>query len=270
MKLLFLFLISIQSFAMAAKPTQCTCPCPTATPAPTAVPTPVPTASPTPRPSPTPTPSPKVYSLQFTINDWRDVWGNSNSNGALTKFDGEKVSFTTRQITGQSGVDSSGKAIGTTSIFLMSKYFDANPVKDFRATISFKNKAATRIGTPYNAWEGCLWFIFNATTNQNAKPFNYIAFKTKPSTGGLEGGYAYDSVGQYFWNLSAPQFVFPFLVDQSVIVEKIGRKITVFKDGKQISTSTIDAAKIKDIAGSIGLYTEDGSVEVSKLVVEKL
>lgn len=263
---LFLFLISTQTHAMAPKPAQCTCPCPTATPAPTIAPTP----SPTPKPSPTPTPRPNVYSLQFTINDWRDVWGNSNTSGALTRFEGDKVTFTTRQITGQSGVDSSGNAIGTTSIFLMSKYFDANPVKDFRATINFKNKAATRIGTPYNAWEGCLWFIFNAATSNNAKPFNYIAFKTKPSSGGLEGGYAYDSVGQYFWNLSAPNFVFPFLVDQSVIVEKIGKKITVFKDGKQISTAIIDASKIKDIAGSIGLYTEDGSVEVSKLVIERL
>ena len=253
---------------MAAKPNECTCPCPTASPSP--IPTAAPTPSPTPKPSPTPTPNPKIYTHGFTQNEWRDVWGNSNSSGALTKFDGEKVSFTTRQITGQSGVDSSGNAVGTTSIFLMSKYFDANPVKDFRATINFKNKAFTRVGSTPNAWEGCLWFIFNAATAQNAKPFNYVSFKTKPSTGGLEGGYAYDSVGQYFWSLPAPNIVFPFLVDQSVVVEKIGKKITVFKDGKQISSSTIDAAKIKDVAGSIGLYTEDGSVEVSKLVVERL
>lgn len=188
--------------------------------------------------------------------------------GARITYSPTYLEFETKQITGDSGIDDQGNAVGTTSILLLSNYFTQHPVKDFEATITFKNIKFTRIPTG-NLWEGCLWFIFSAPVNGKDKPFNYLSFKTGPDGWGLEGGTAFDSVGQKFWPM--PQTtVWPFGTPATVKVRKLGQRVTVWNNGVQIYDATITLDKFYNVPGTIGLYTEDGFVGVSQVDVVPL
>ncbi len=203
--------------------------------------------------------------MTFNATDWQDVYEMVKYGGAQISYSPNYIDFVTKAIQGTSGIDpSTGLAVGTTSILLRSNYFSAHPVKDFEATVTFKNIKFTRIGTP-NGWEGCLWIAFNASTTSD-KPWNYFALKTT----GLEAGTAFNQVGQKYWATNGSTVKFPQGQAFTVVIKKVGRSVSLKVNGVVAWSGTIPATDIYDVPGTFDIYTEDGEVAVSQFDVKSL
>ena len=260
-------------------PTPVPSPTPTPTPRPSPTPSPSPSMSPTPTPlptasatpipqtSPSPVPTPTAIALGFTAVDWLDVYKMVRYGGAKIWYSPTYLELETKEVSGKSGVDpNTGKAINTSSILMRSIRFTKEPIKDFEATITFRNIKFTRVGAyPPEAWEGCLWFAFNGSTTSD-KPWNYLVFKTT----GLHGGRAYNEVGEDFWPINGVTATWPHGQSFTVVVRKVGRNISIKSNGVAVWQGDIPSTLIRDEPGTFSLYVEDGVIGVSQFEVKRL
>ncbi len=138
--------------------------------------------------------------------------------------------------------------------------------KDFHLSVRATTLSQLRTASP-NDWE-VFWIFFNYIPVGDLKETNYFILKTS----GIELGKAYDDVGQTFLiTEDSPALT----IGQEVLyeLEKQGTTLTISIDGTQIATYT-DASTsertLYDVEGSIGLYTEDASVEVTSVTLTPL
>lgn len=136
------------------------------------------------------------------------------------------------------------------------------PIKDFELRVVAQTVRQIRATAP-NPWE-VLWIFFNYNSAPVGKTTNYFIFKPN----GLELGRAFDEVGQYFLNFSAPAPV-ALSVGQTYTYRlvKVAGELSVWIDDVLVlefsGTNFPDA--IYDEAGSLGFYTEDASVRIQSV-----
>jgi len=118
-----------------------------------------------------------------------------------------------------------------------------------------------RQNTAPNPWE-VFWLFFNYNPTKNGKTTNY--FLLKPN--GVELGTAKNAVGQTFLQTGAAPAPAVGLANK-IEIEKIGTRVRVWINGVLATDKT---GGIVDVAGSIGLYSEDALVRVTNVQVTKL
>lgn len=169
-----------------------------------------------------------------------------------------------------SGIVLQPKAAGlpseTHAALVLAKRGEQTPFGDAKITVVVTTETQLRASAP-NAWE-CFWLFFNYTLGDNGKKVtNY--FILKPN--GVELGTAYDEAGQTFLatgesptlHIGAPN---------EIIVTKRGQTLEVVIDGQPAMTydGTSVAKPLIDVAGTVGLYSEDARVRIHSISIEPL
>lgn len=133
-------------------------------------------------------------------------------------------------------------------------------LKDFVIRVRYRNEQQLRTPTP-NGWES-FWIFTNYTVDSvtKKKKTNYIAFKP----GGIELGTAFDELGQTFlYTNNAVAARSPVGQTFETVITKVGQHIEATMGGVRVMT--FDGAKdrtLYDVAGQVGMYTEDARVRV--------
>lgn len=133
--------------------------------------------------------------------------------------------------------------------------------RNFKLSITATVEQQLRQNSPPNPWE-TFWIFFNYNQTSGGKKTNY--FLLKPN--GVELGTAYDTVGQTFLQ-TGPTNVKAIGVSNTYDIEKVGNHVTVHINGQKVSDYI---GSVHDVAGSIGLYSEDARVRVTKVQVTPL
>lgn len=130
--------------------------------------------------------------------------------------------------------------------------------RNFRLSITATVEQQLRLNSPPNPWE-TFWIFFNYNQTSGGKKTNY--FLLKPN--GVELGTAYDAVGQTFLQTGSASAT-AIGASNTYDIEKVGNHVTVSINGQKVTDYT---GAVYDVPGSIGLYSEDAQVRVTRLQV---
>jgi Cys-rich repeat protein len=134
-------------------------------------------------------------------------------------------------------------------------------LKDFHLTATATTQKQLRTGSTPNTWE-TFWIFFNYQPTQSGKNTNYFVLKTN----GVELGTATDVIGQQFLATGGTTAKAVGVANDFDIV-KIGNHVTVKINGQ---TAVDYTGALFDVAGSIGLYSEDAQVLITSVRVTAL
>lgn len=219
---------------------------------------------------------------------------STTSTTTSTSTTSATTSSTSTSTTSSSGTDSTVQTVPTTSGYWTTQYngygsvtYDAtagvglNPkaptipsethaaltlannlqLRNFHLTITAITDKQIRLNSAPNSWE-TFWIFFNYLPTASGKSTNY--FILKPN--GVELGTAMDANGQTFL-YTGPSNAQAIGMFNTYDIEKVGNHVTVSINGRQVANYT---GAVLDVAGSIGLYSEDANVRVTKVQVTPL
>lgn len=134
-------------------------------------------------------------------------------------------------------------------------------LRNFHLTVTATTDKQTRLNSAPNPWE-TFWIFFNYLPTASGKSTNY--FLLKPN--GVELGTAVDANGQNFLYTGAANAQ-AIGASNTYDIEKVGNHVTVSINGRKVTDYT---GAVIDVAGSIGLYSEDSNVRVTKVQLTPL
>lgn len=206
-------------------------------------------ATPAPAPAPAPTPSSTVgvtTVVPTTSTAWTTVY---NGYGAVA-YDATAGIMMAPQVSTQPSETHAALTLA-----------NLPKMRNFRATITAKTEQQLRQNSAANAWE-VLWLFFNYNPTTAGKDTNY--FMLKPN--GVELGTATQNIGQTFLQ-TGPATASALGVYNKFEIEKIDKRVRVWING----VLSVDyTGSIVDVAGSLGLYTEDARVRITNVQVTPL
>lgn len=134
-------------------------------------------------------------------------------------------------------------------------------MRNFRASMVVTTEQQLRVNSAPNPWE-VFWLFFNYNSTRYGKNTNY--FLLKPN--GVELGVATDQVGQQFLQ-TGPAPAPAIALANKFDIEKIDGRVRIWING---ALAVDQANGVLDVAGSIGLYSEDARVRVTDVQVTAL
>ncbi|MDC8758297.1 hypothetical protein [Janthinobacterium fluminis] len=197
-------------------------------------------------PPPPPPPPPPAGGISLAADNWMTVY---NGYGSVSYDAATGIVMAPRASTAPSE---------THAALTLAKNIQ---LRNFRLSITATTEQQLRLNSAPNPWE-VFWIFFNYTPTSAGKNTNY--FLLKPN--GVELGKAFDGIGQTFL-YTGPASATALRVSNNYVVEKIGNHVTVYINGVRASDYT---GALYDVAGSIGLYTEDARVRITNVQVTPL
>ena len=151
----------------------------------------------------------------------------------------------------------------THAALALSNLTKAHPMKDFQLMIRASTEEQLRTPAP-NAWEVFTIFFNYDVDNSGKKNTNYL----KLTDNGVELGTLSDKNGQTFLATSKGQMLSLGKINTYLLIKK-GNHIDISIDGEPIInfTDTSSPHQFYDVAGSIGLYTEDARVRIHSVEI---
>lgn len=205
-------------------------------------------------------PTPIISGILMTATDWQVAYDGYG----FVNFD----SVTGSVVFAPMAADSSGPQVdisNTHAVLLLANRYLSQGINNARITIDVATEVQLR--SPSNAWE-VFWLFFNYTYDSTGKKkTNY--FTMKPN--GIELGTAFDEVGQKFlFTSSAP--VLTIGKRNVMVIEKVGKVVRAYVDGVLVMNYNNEGAinPLYDVAGTIGLYSEDARVRIYSVKVDPL
>lgn len=202
-----------------------------------APPKPDPTPVPTPTPAPKPTPSADNLSLAA------DAWTTAYDGYGSVTYDALNGIYLTPMVSLQPSE--------THAALVLTKLAS---MKDFHLVVTATTEQQLRQGSAPNTWE-TFWIFFNYQPTSAGKDTNYFALKTN----GVELGTATAEIGQTFLQTDNANATAVGVANTYDIV-KVGNHVIVKINGELAMDYT---GPIYDMAGAIGLYTEDARVHIT-------
>ena len=198
---------------------------------------------PTPTPAPTPTPTPSASTIPLSAASWVTEY---DGYGSVT-YDATNGIYLSPMASTQPSETHAALALAAIP-----------PMKDFHLVITASTDQQLRTGSTPNTWE-TFWIFFNYQPTATGKNTNYFTLKTN----GVELGTATDLLGQTFLDTGSSTATAVGASNTFDIV-KVGTHVKVMING----TTVVDyTGTLFDVAGSIGLYTEDARVHVTSVSV---
>ncbi len=204
-------------------------------------PLPVPTPTPTPTPAPAPTPS--ASTIPLSAASWVTEY---DGYGSVT-YDATNGIYLSPMASTQPSETHAALTLAAIA-----------PMKDFHLVITASTDQQLRTGSTPNTWE-TFWIFFNYQPTATGKNTNYFTLKTN----GVELGTATDLLGQTFLDTGSSTATAVGASNTFDIV-KVGTHVKVMINGATVVDYT---GALFDVAGSIGLYTEDARVHVTSVSV---
>lgn len=151
----------------------------------------------------------------------------------------------------------------TSAPLVMCSHPETLNARNFELSIIMTTDKQLRTGSAPNAWE-TFWLGFNWTTDSNGKKkCNFFQVKTN----GCQLSTAFDEVGETFIATpSAP--VMTVGVYNLVKIKKVEKHVQVWVD--DVLVIDVTDPRIYDVAGGIGLYSEDSVARFQYLDFKKL